>query len=97
MSKTPEEKEAFYSKLRVQLEDTTKFPAKYLYKFIVPTDANQAEEVKEIFNGVGAVIDTRKSKTGKYISVSIKLNVKSADEIISYYHKVEKIKGIISL
>ena len=92
-----QDREAFYIKLKAQLEDTTKFPADYLYKFIVPTDANQAQEVKDIFNGVGAVIDTKKSRTGKYISVSINLKVKSADEVISYYHKVETIKGIISL
>ena len=91
------DKEAFYRKLKIQLEDTTKFPADYLYKFIVPTDANQANEVKELFDKGGAVIDTRKSKTGKYISVSIRLKVKNADEVIAYYQKAEKIKGIISL
>ena len=91
------DKEAFYRKLKIQLEDTTKFPADYFYKFIVPTDANQANEVKELFDKGGAVIDTRKSKTGKYISVSIRLKVKNADEVIDYYQKAEKIKGIISL
>ena len=96
MSNTSD-KEDFFSKLKIKLEETTKFPSKYLYKFIVPTDGNQAQEVKDVFNGVGAVIDTKKSRTGKYISVSINLKVKSADEVISYYHKVEGIKGIISL
>ena len=91
------DREAFYIKLKRQLEDTTKFPAKYLYKFIVPTDANQVEEVKELFNNGGAVIDTKKSRTGKYSSVSIHLTVKSADEVIAYYKKAEAIKGIISL
>lgn len=91
------DREAFYIKLKRQLEDTTKFPAKYLYKFIVPTDANQVEEVKELFDNGGAVIDTKKSRTGKYSSVSIHLTVKSADEVIAYYKKAEAIKGIISL
>lgn len=91
------DKEAFYKKLKAQLEDTTSFPADYLYKFIVPTDENQAEEVKALFDKGGAVIDTKKSKTGKYISVSIRLKVKSSEEIIAYYKKVENIKGIISL
>ena len=91
------DREAFYSKLKVQLDDTTKFPSKYLYKFIVPTDANQEEEVKKVFNGGGAVIETKKSKTGKYTSLSIFLIVKSADEVIAYYKKADVIKGIISL
>jgi hypothetical protein len=89
--------EAFYKKLKAQLEDTTVFPADYMYKFIVPTDENQVEEVQQMFNKGGAVINTKKSKTGKYISVSIVINLSSADEVINYYKKAEKIKGIISL
>ena len=91
------DREAFYIKLKGQLEDTTTFPSKYLYKFIVPTDENQVEEVKSLFDKGGAVIETKKSKTGKYISLSIFLNVKSADEVIAYYKKADVIKGIISL
>lgn len=91
------DKSEFYNKLKVQLDDTTSFPAEYLYKFIVPTTENQVEEVKAVFDNVGAVIKTKKSKTGKYVSVSINLKLKTSDEVIAYYHKVEKIKGIISL
>ena len=39
----------------------------------------------------------KKSKTGKYISVSIVLSVENSDLVISFYKKAEKIKGIISL
>ena len=87
----------FYSKLKVQLDDTTNFPADYLYKFIVPTLENQVAEVKNIFDNTGAVIKTKKSKTGKYVSVSIILKLKSSEEVIVYYKKAAKIKGIISL
>ena len=89
--------EEFYKKLKVQLDDTTAFPADYMYKFIVPTDNNQVEEVQEMFNEGGAVINTKKSKTGKYISVSVVINLPNSDEVINYYKKAEKIKGIISL
>lgn len=91
------DKTAFYAKLKEQLDDTTKFPADYLYKFIVPTDGNQEQEVEELFNNTGAVINTKKSKTGKYVSVSIILKIENSDKVISYYLKAEKIKGIISL
>ncbi len=92
-----DDKKAFYTKLQGQLEDTTSFPADYMYKFIVPTDENQENEVKDLFNNTGAVINTKKSKTGKYISISIVLKVNTSEEVIAYYKKVEKIKGIISL
>jgi putative lipoic acid-binding regulatory protein len=90
-------KDDFYSKLKIQLDDTTDFPADYLYKFIVPTLENEVAEVKNIFDNIGAVIKTKKSKTGKYVSVSIILKLKTSDEVISYYKKAAKIKGIISL
>jgi putative lipoic acid-binding regulatory protein len=87
----------FYSKLKVQLDDTTNFPADYLYKFIVPTLENEVVEVKNIFDNTGAVIKTKKSKTGKYVSISIILKLKTSEEVIVYYKKAAKIKGIISL
>ena len=90
-------KEAFYKKLQWQLEDTTQFPSDYLFKFIVPTTDNQVEEVENLFNNKGAVINTKKSKTGKYVSVSIVLNIENAATVIDYYQKAAKIKGIISL
>ncbi|WP_297803158.1 DUF493 family protein [uncultured Polaribacter sp.] len=91
------DKKEFYTKLKTQLDDTTNFPADYLYKFIVPTEANQVAEVETIFNNSGAVINKKKSKTGKYVSVSILLKIESSDKVISYYKRAEKIKGIISL
>ena len=91
------DKDDFYSKLKIQLDDTTDFPADYLYKFIVPASENQVTEVESVFNNTAAVINTKNSKTGKYVSVSIILKLNSSDEIIAYYRKVEKIKGIISL
>jgi putative lipoic acid-binding regulatory protein len=87
----------FYTKLKVQLDDTTSFPTDYMYKFIVPTDLNQVQEVEELFNNYGAIINKKKSKTGKYISVSVVLHIESSDTVISFYKKAEKIKGIISL
>lgn len=91
------DKEAFYKNLKSQLEDTTQFPADYLYKFIVPTEENQVHEVESLFDNTGAIITTKESKTGKYVSVSVVLKVENANTIIDFYLKAEKIKGIISL
>jgi putative lipoic acid-binding regulatory protein len=91
------DKDDFYRKLKIQLDDTTAFPADYLYKFIVPTTENQVAEVESIFNNTGAIITTKNSKKGKYVSVSILLKLNSSDEIITFYEKAGKVKGIISL
>jgi len=92
-----QDRESFYKKLKIQLDDTTKFPSDYLYKFIVSAEGNKAEEVQSIFDNKGAVINTKKSKTGKYISISIVMKLASSDEVIAYYRQAEKVEGIISL
>lgn len=91
------DRKSFYKKLKTQLDETTQFPADYLYKFIVPAKGNGSDEVQKIFDNTGAVINTKKSKTGKYISISIVIKLASSDEVISYYEQAEKVEGIISL
>jgi putative lipoic acid-binding regulatory protein len=91
------ENKNFYKKLQKTLDDTTTFPAKYLYKFIIPADKEKLKKIENIFNYGGAVINTKPSKTGKYTSISIHMNMNSSDEIISKYEEVGKINGVISL
>jgi len=90
--------EEFYGRLKDELEKTTeKWPAEYLYKFIVPAaDANIAL-IQKAFNNTGAVIKTNRSHTGKYASVSIHVVMASADAIIDKYQELSAIEGIISL
>ena len=92
-----DEKEAFYIKLTERLTLTTEFPTEYLYKFIVPSDGNQVKEIENLFLEKSIKLNTKNSKTGKYISLSIRVNLSSPDEVISYYKRAEAIKGIISL
>jgi len=86
----------FYKKLKTKLEETTDFPTEYMYKFIIPSDG-EVKELENAFSHTGAVIKSRKSKTGKYISFTILVKMKSADSIIEKYKEVSKIKGVISL
>jgi putative lipoic acid-binding regulatory protein len=87
----------FYKKLKESLDTASNYPSKYLFKFIVPTTKNQLNEVKEVFDLPGVVINTKASKTNKYNSVSINMVVKSSEEIIAKYKEVSQIEGIISL
>ena len=45
---------------------------------------------------MGAVIKTTKSKTGKYTSVSINVNMNSPEDVVAKYIEVSTIEGIIS-
>ncbi|SNR33151.1 DUF493 family protein [Lutibacter flavus] len=87
----------FYKKLKKKLKKDTSFPTKYLFKFIVPSDVEKIDQIEELFNFTGAVINKRTSKTGKFTSVSVHIIMKKADDIILKYQQAEKIEGIISL
>lgn len=91
------DRESFYQKLKIQLDDTTVFPGDYLFKFIVTSEAEKVEQVQALFDNKGALITTKKSNTGKYISVSIVIKIEKSDDVISYYKQAETIEGIISL
>ncbi|SDS49989.1 hypothetical protein SAMN04487764_2358 [Gillisia sp. Hel1_33_143] len=94
-SKNPED---FYAKLKLQLQDTALWPTEYLYKFIVPTSASKVEQIHDIFDNLGAVITTKKSKTEKYTSVSVNVRMKDADAVIEKYKQVgSQVEGVISL
>ncbi|MDE3740302.1 DUF493 family protein [Maribacter polysaccharolyticus] len=92
-----ENPEEFYERLRTQLEDSTQWPSLYLYKFIVLTDEKKISQVHSIFNNLGAVIDSKLSKNGKYTSLSIRVNLKNPDAVIAKYKEVGEIEGVISL
>ena len=97
MSDAPNPEE-FYTKLRAQLYDTASWPSLYLYKFIVPTVREKIKDVEDIFDNMGAVIQTKKSKKGTYTSVSINVRMKDPDAVIEKYKEVgRKVEGVISL
>lgn len=92
-----EKSKEFYSRLKTQLAESTTWPSNYLYKFIVPTDTDRIKQIQDIFDNTGAVIESKKSKKGKYTSVSVTVNLKNPDEVIEKYKEVGKVEGVISL
>ncbi len=89
--------EEFYARLKVELDNSNEWPAEYLFKFIVPTTTANVLAVENAFNDLGAVIKTTKSKNEKFTSVSINVQMVSAQQIIDKYMEVSVIEGIISL
>lgn len=90
--------DAFYEKLKSQLYDTALWPSEYLYKFIVETKGSGVKDIEALFDNMGAVIQTKESKKGKYTSVSIHVNMKTPEQVIIKYKEVaENIEGVISL
>ena len=74
--------EEFYTRLQEQLKGDTTWPAPYLYKFIVPGNAQKIAQIEAIFNGTNAQINTRDSSKGTYTSLSIKVVMASPEMVI---------------
>jgi len=89
--------EGFYKRLREKLLENTQWPSTYLYKFIVPTDKGRIEQIHEIFDNTGAVIESKKSKKGNYTSLSVTVHLESPDQVIAKYREVAVVEGVISL
>ena len=47
------DRESFYQKLKIQLDDTTVFPGDYLFKFIVTSEAEKVQQVQALFDNTG--------------------------------------------
>ena len=87
----------FFERLKGELEKSSTWPSEYLFKFIVPTSDEKTLAVQDIFNDMGAVINIKKSKNENYTSVSVNVQMESADAVIEKYKLAAAIEGIISL
>ncbi len=79
-------------KLKELLDMEYSWPAEYKFKFIVP--AEKLEELKTILGEEELVL--RPSSNGKYVSVTVKMQLSSGGEVILIYDKVQSIEGILS-
>jgi hypothetical protein len=84
-----------FDKLKAQLE-LQEWPMVYLFKFIMPNDSEVIAKVTALFDD-GAELKYSNSKTGKYVSISVKELMLDVDSVIEKYVNASKYKGVISL
>ena len=84
-----------FMNLRQQLE-LLEWPDVYLFKFIVPNESQLIALVTSFFSDASD-LSFHESKTGKYVSVSVKELMLDVDSIISIYNRAAAIKGVIAL
>ncbi len=80
-------------RFRQTLDENYTWPDIYTFKFIVPED--REEEVVDIFKGEN--ISIRRSKNGRFISITARCHIKNSAEIIAVYKKASSIEGIVAL
>ena len=95
---SPNHSEEFYSKLKAQLYETTSWPSKYLFKFIIKSEPNKISKIETVFDNLGAVITSSASKNGKYTCGSIHVEMKNPEAVIEKYLQIGKeVKDVFSL
>jgi len=89
--------EEFYKRFHQQLSESTSWPSRYVFKFIVPTSEDKINQLTHMFQMLAPKISTNVSSNGKYTSVTLEAQIASADLVIEKYKQVSEIEGIISL
>ena len=87
----------FYSKFHIQLLESQAWPGIYMFKFVVKSEALHLETLKSYFNGKQAEFFEKLSLKKTFTSLTIKVEMKSADEVISIYKKASQLEGIMAL
>lgn len=87
----------FYLKFKERLDQTHSFPSDYIFKYIVPSEPSKIAQLHSIFGSGNASFSSRESKTGKYTSITIKVPVSDANDVIIYYRQAAAIESIVAL
>jgi putative lipoic acid-binding regulatory protein len=76
-----------------KLESEHSFPGMYIFKFIVPGEQKDAV-IQVLPKGE---LSFKHSSGNKYISLTLRANVKSSEEVVRVYQDAYAIKGIVAL
>lgn len=90
------EKEFDWDKFLGLLEEQHSWPTVYVFKFVVPTEKGNIENLLALFD-LTAEYSTRESRNGKYTSVTIKQKMNAAKDVVEIYKQAKNIEGVISL
>ena len=87
----------FYTRFRKQLEDSQQWPGLYMFKFILKSGSEQIEKLKNLFENPDKEVSLVNSSKNTFQSLTIKIEMKSPDEVIEIYKKVGHFDDVIIL
>ncbi len=85
--------EESFDAFKEKLDNEHNWPTTYMFKFVVPV--LKESEFRALFPAF--TFETKHSKTGKYISFTMKREMHSSDEIVDIYLRAKEIDGLIAL
>jgi hypothetical protein len=85
-----------YDKLRELLNEDKQWPRLYMYKFIIP---NQDDKVEQVASKMQAncQISYKHTNNLKFVSLTCKVTMHSADSIVDVLISVAEISGVMVL
>ncbi len=87
----------FYERFQQQLEESQAWPGLYMFKFIVKSNPEQINKLKQLFNNPSEGVSLVNSSKNKFQSLTITIEMKSPIEVIDIYKKASAFKGVIIL
>lgn len=85
-----------YGQLLEKLNENKKWPLLYMFKFIAPNEDGKVKEVVSLLPKNGE-ITYKHTKNLKFVSITCKVKMASAQTIIEVTSEINKIEGILSL
>ena len=83
-------------RMRKALDQVHQWPSVYMFKFIFEPEEERLKAVLALFPPEAEIL-RRYSKAGKYLSLTAKEVMLSAEEVVARYDKASEIKGVIVL
>jgi hypothetical protein len=83
-------------RLRSSLDKVHEWPSLYMYKFILEPEQERIDAVLALFPPESEVL-RKYSAGGKYLSLTFREVMMSAEEVVLRYEKASSIKGVIVL
>lgn len=90
------EHDAARDRMRKALDDVHTWPAVYMFKFIFEPEEQRLGALLALFPPEAEVL-RKYSKAGKYLSLTVREVMISADEVVARYDQAARIQGVIVL
>lgn len=85
-----------YNSLLEKLNNNKKWPLLYMFKFITPNEDGKVKQVVSLLPQDGEIL-YKHTKNLKFVSITCKAKMPSAQSIVDVTAAINEIKGIISL
>ena len=92
-----ENPDVFYERFQKQLEESQNWPGLYMFKFIVKSNSEQIDKLKELFKNPSEGVSLVNSSKNKFQSLTFTLEMKSPMDVIEIYKNASAIEGVIIL